>query len=389
MLADKKIATPKVFTDEFEDLKRTRPELNEERFNLDQIREVLVQILLNLRIQSVNHKSDVGKVDFNLSPYWIVNGGNILGVGYTVVGLVTTHMVRKPGVGMADTIQQRGRFFGYLNDRLKSVRVFISNTMAKRFQDYTAHEEGLRQSLKKYDATQPEYDSVNKPTLKDWKRVFWLDPAMQPTRKQAQRLMLERIRTEKDGWIAQKRPSPSVEIDIENLRLASEFVSVINDDANTGWQLSNQWGGVIGNESTTHLESQVPLAKIIEIVSNLTLSANDRARFDAAVLAIHETHADLEHQNGLVILIARGANQSFRRTRSEPVVLFQGRGDGKGGYVGDGKVRDQNAVTLQIHLLNIVDSDNPRRVIRQDMTAIALSLPSNAATWIQNVLLQP
>jgi hypothetical protein len=207
---------PEIFTFELLDLKKTNPLIDQHQITLDSLRPTITQVMNALRIQSVNHKSDVGKVNYNLAPYWVINGGNILGVGYTIEGLVTTHMIRKPGAGMADTIQQRGRFFGYLNNRFNEVRVFITDVMAKRFIDYAIHEEGLRTSLAKYDSSHQSYDTVAKPKLKEWKRAFYLDPAMIPTRKKAQRLMLERAQIDKDGWLPQRHLPNFSGADLEN-----------------------------------------------------------------------------------------------------------------------------------------------------------------------------
>lgn len=391
IMEDEKCDIPEVFKNELENICSTRPEIRENGLELHSLRAVIVQVLLALRIQTVNHKRDVGKVNFNVAPYWIINGGNILGVGYTVVGLVTTHMVRKPGAGMADTIQQRGRFFGYLSDRFASVRIFISPTMAKRFQDYSAHEEGLRRSLRKYDASSPEYDYDLKPTLKDWKRVFWLDPAMMPTRKKAQRLMLERARIETDGWIAQRHPSPSAATDATNGARIMQFVQAVETDPSLGWHLSNQWGGAPMNPSTTHLEAHVPLSMIVQLMSGHSMSSEDVGNFFSAVLAIEETHTDLDHQTGLVLLMAQGGeDKDFRRTRSLPVDLFQGRGQGRGQYVGDRKVMDVSRVTLQIHVLNLIEHmGDGDRVVRRDATTLAVRLPAATHAWARNLLQQP
>jgi hypothetical protein len=389
LLDDPTREVPKEIVGEHANLLTTRPELAKSPLTIDELRPVILQVLNHLRIQSVNHRNDVGKVDFNVTPYWIINGGNILGVGYTVEGLVTTHMVRKPGVGMADTIQQRGRFFGYLNDRLKSVRVFITSEMAKRFKDYSSHEEGLRSSLKKYDSSHPDYDHIQKPTLKEWKRMFWLDPAMMPCRRQAQRLMLERCRVDKDGWVTQRHSSPSVASDIKNVTLVREFVDYVNNSAGLGWRKSDRWGGPADNAATTHLETRVPLSIVVELLSQLTLRSEDRNQIDASILAIEETFKSLEATDGFVVLVAQGGpDKTFRRTRTEPISLLQGFAKGAGGYVGDREVRDPEAVTLQIHLLDIVDNENRSEIVRNDMTAVAICLPSGARKWMSNILIQ-
>lgn len=394
LFADPAFNLPKFFSDELEDLKKTNSRIESHQLTLADLKPIIVQIINAIRIQSVNHKSDVGKVNYNLAPYWIINGGNILGVGYTIEGLVTTHMIRKPGQGMADTIQQRGRFFGYLNNRFNEVRVFIIDTMAQRFIDYSIHEEGLRNSLAKYDSSKPTYDNVSKPKLKEWKRAFYLDPAMIPTRKKAQRLMLERANIDKDGWISQKFLPNFSGADAENLDLFKVFEAAINSDPNLRWYRSDQWGGNPMGESNVHLEAKVPAAKLIEYLTRSEFDAHDNGDINSACLAIEENLDDLKKDLVQVYLIARGNNINYTRKRTVPtsgkVELFQGHG-GKavGAYVGDRKVFHPSMVSVQIHILDIYPTDDHSGIPqRQSVPVIAIHLPGQIHKWAKNILKQ-
>ena len=79
LLTDPNYKLPEMFKHELEDLKKTNPMIEQNQLTLDSLRPIIVQVMNALRIQSVNFKSDVGKVNYNLAPYWIINGGNILG----------------------------------------------------------------------------------------------------------------------------------------------------------------------------------------------------------------------------------------------------------------------------------------------------------------------
>jgi hypothetical protein len=395
LFADPTFKLPSFFSDELTDLEKTNPKIGLLNLTLEDLRPILVQIMTALRVQTVNHKSDVGKVNFNLAPYWIINGGNILGVGYTIEGLVTTHMIRKPGQGMADTIQQRGRFFGYLNNRFNEVRVFISDTMAKRFMDYSIHEEGLRNSLSKYDSSKPTYDNVAKPKLKEWKRAFYLDPAMIPTRKKAQRLMLERARIEKDGWLSQKFLPNSSGADAENYELFKNFESMINNDQKIGWYKSDTWGGNPLGESNVHLKASVPAARVIEYLTRVKFDAHDSGDMNSACLAIDENLDNLQTDLVEVYLIARGNNTKFNRKRTVEVggkvELFQGRGGERvGAYVGDRKVFHPSRVSVQIHILDIYNThDHSVLAQKESVPVIAIHLPKQIHEWAKNILKQP
>lgn len=394
LLSDIKNDIPIEFKRELDDLRVTRTDIDASQLSLEAIREILVLVLKALRIQSVNHRKDVGKVDYNLAPYWIVNGGNILGVGYTVNGLVTTHMIRRSGAGMADTIQQRGRFFGYMGDRIDSIRIFITSEMARMFKEYSDHEESLRSSLMKYDASSSEYDSANRPTLKDWKRVFWLDPAMIPCRKNAQRLMLERAAIDAEGWVTQRDVSPSTESDNQNLTLVSGLDNFVTLNTPGGWKVSDYWGGEPGNNSTTHLEAEIPLQRLIEFMSSLTLSSTDLVSFNAAQLVIENLTDDLAAETASIFFMAKGSDRSYVRKRSienRGLDLFQGKGDGKGPglYVGDRKVRSEGKISLQVHVLNVfAEKDHAGLPLRSNATAIALCMPTKYSSKMKKIIQQ-
>jgi len=393
LFADPNYELPKIFAHELADLKKTNSSIATHQIDIDTLRPIIIQVMNALRIQSVNHKNDVGKVNYNLAPYWIINGGNILGVGYTIVGLVTTHMMRKPGAGMADTIQQRGRFFGYLNNRFDEVRVFITDLMAKRFIDYAIHEEGLRNSLIKYDSSQPNYDVVNKPKLKEWKRAFYLDPAMIPTRKKAQRLMLERAQIDKDGWLPQRHLPNFYGADTENLELFRNFEKEINTTFN--WFKSDSWGGNPEGDSNVHLQAKVPLAMVVEYLTRIRFSAVDNGDMNSACLAIEENAVDLSTDWADVYLIAHGNNKEPRRTRTVPdggsIELFQGRGEEhENKYLGDRMVHHPSRVSIQIHLLDIYPTKGRGKPSeRQSVPVIAVHLPKKVHSWAKNILKQP
>ena len=78
---------------------------------------------------------------------WILVGGQVLDRGFTVEGLTVTYMPRGPGVGNADTIQQRARFLGYKRPYLGYCRVFLEPSVAQLYKNYVRHEEDMRTRL--------------------------------------------------------------------------------------------------------------------------------------------------------------------------------------------------------------------------------------------------
>ena len=112
---------------------------------------------------------------------------------FTVEGLTVTYMPRGIGVGNADTVQQRARFFGYKRDYLGFCRVYLEQGTQRAFQRYVEHEEDMRGQLEDIR------DSGR--SLNDWKRAFVLDNALRPCRHNV--LEFDYIRGRfSDAWVA-------------------------------------------------------------------------------------------------------------------------------------------------------------------------------------------
>ena len=71
--------------------------------------------------------------------------------GFTVDSLSVTYMPRGVGVGNADTLQQRARFFGYakLKGYFGICRVYLEQALKVAFTDYVEHEQIMRGELEK------------------------------------------------------------------------------------------------------------------------------------------------------------------------------------------------------------------------------------------------
>ncbi|HVD99555.1 MAG TPA: Z1 domain-containing protein [Cytophagaceae bacterium] len=86
-------------------------------------------------------------VEWRNSYSWILIGGQAMDRGFTVEGLTVTYMPRSVGVGNADTIQQRARFFGYKSNYLGYCRVYLDREARDKYIEYVEHEEDMRKRL--------------------------------------------------------------------------------------------------------------------------------------------------------------------------------------------------------------------------------------------------
>jgi hypothetical protein len=131
-----------------------------------------------VRIQIENGKSpdkSLQQADWGKAPGWIVIGGNKLDRGFTVHNLAVTYMPRNASTN-ADTLQQRGRFFGYKKSYAELLRGWFSNDSEEMFTDYVVHETLMRSHLKELDESDTD--------VKIWRRKFILPNSLNPTRAQ-------------------------------------------------------------------------------------------------------------------------------------------------------------------------------------------------------------
>lgn len=113
--------------------------------------------------------------DWGKAPGWIVIGGNKLDRGFTVQNLAVTYMPRNASSN-ADTLQQRGRFFGYKKSYSELLRGWFSNDTEEMFTDYVVHETLMRSHLRELDESDTD--------VRMWRRKFVLPNALNPTRAQ-------------------------------------------------------------------------------------------------------------------------------------------------------------------------------------------------------------
>ncbi len=79
-------------------------------------------------------------LNFDASDIWFLIGGANLSRGFVVQGLLTTWMPLSPHAYVLDTMQQRGRFFGYKEDYLDLISVYLKKVTIDNFRNYTLYE---------------------------------------------------------------------------------------------------------------------------------------------------------------------------------------------------------------------------------------------------------
>ena len=160
-----------------DDLAQTEPDIPD----FSQVLPVLTQAVRRTVVYEINRRpsNQFQGID-DIDEFWrsnysfILVGGQSLERGFTVEGLTTTYMPRGIGVGQADTVQQRARFYGYNRGHLGYCRVYLETAARDAYQVYIDHEDRLRRSL-------AEHAESGRP-LDEWRRTFFLDASLKPTR---------------------------------------------------------------------------------------------------------------------------------------------------------------------------------------------------------------
>ena len=265
---------------------------------------------------------------------YILVGGQAMDRGFTFRGLTVAYMPRGRGVGNADTIQQRARFFGYKKDIFGYCRVFLEAGVLDAYRHYITHEEDVRERLIAHSKT-------GKP-LDEWKRAFFLDKTLKPTRQNVLDIGYFRVNS-RGQWYDLKAPHDSSEA---NRVIVQEFLKNLS--------FQNDKGHQDRTDIEIHQEAEVSLKKVCEdlLLKFRITRLVDTQKFTGLHLQI--AHYLDSHPDALcTVFHMSGGKLRSRRLhddRNEIVRLFQGSNRK---YPGDKSRKTSTRVTVQIHRLNL------------------------------------
>lgn len=318
------------------------------------------------------------QIDWKQTLGRILVGGQAMDRGYTVEGLTVTYMPRGLGVGNADTVQQRGRFFGYKQSYIGYCRIYLEADVSGAFHDYVEHEEDIRAQLSDYDNSDLSLD--------EWKRAFILSPSLRPTRNNV--LDLDYMR----GGLSASWFQPRYLISSEEVLLANRAVIArfLDNRPIEDFPVHRD-----NSASTTHLlVDDIPLVDVVEhlLIPYRLTHAEDSQKFTGLLLQL--SRALDNHPEEVCSIILMGPNDgSARRTRRVNTHgrlvanLFQGanpsRGPNKGErYPGDAAIGAEENVSIQIHRLDLL-SQKDDSTISQNVAVPAVWVPRRLGmSWL-------
>jgi len=293
--------------------------------------------------------------------------------GFTVEGLTVTYMPRGIGVGNADTVQQRARFFGYKRGYLGYCRVYLEQGTHRAFQRYVEHEEDMRVQLEDIR------DSGR--SLNDWKRAFVLDNALRPCRQNV--LEFDYIRGRfSDDWVAPRVVLATDNVLQANRQTVADFLETTQfiDDEGHQDRTDTQ-----RHEVATGLSLRDVLERLL-IPMRIT-SSRDSQQITGLLLQLSRAlENDPDEPCAVFRMSPRTGRERGVDGSGEVTNLFQGqapvnpparRGEV---YPGDRAVREEGHVTVQIHTLDLTRDGS---VVRENVPVLAVWVPSRLAVgWI-------
>lgn len=347
---------------------------------LDELIPYLRLAFGDTRILEVNSRAGVTPpVEWRSSYGWILVGGQAMDRGFTVEGLTVTYMPRGIGVGNADTVQQRGRFFGYKRDYIGYCRVYVDEGTMGAFRAYIEHEEDIRRQLKEFQ--------VQDMPLSRWKRAFILDSALRPCRRQV--LDFDYMRGGvRDEWLHPRIVQIPEELVTYNRQVVSQFVQGLN--------LVADGGHSDRAESQRHqVCREIPLEDVLDnlLVKIRIPESGDSQRNTGLLLQLSRALENSSEEECTVFLM-RPTMASERGIDDEGLVkqLFQGpspksrrwrRGEV---YGGDRGLHDEDCVTVQIHVMDLTTGDEStedKTTILRRVPVVAVRLPPRLRrSWI-------
>ena len=316
--------------------------------------------LRRTRAHKINSEPDASSLRWNSAYAHILVGGQSLDRGFTVEGLTVTYMPRSLGIGNADTLQQRCRFFGYKKSYLGLIRIYLNGDAINAYIDYVNSEEDIKNRiLRNMDKR------TKKCNYETMLKEFILSPSVaHPTRSNILG----------DGYVTSI--FKNWQFIGGNPRENNEMVYLTNKQlVNT--LLKNNYlkkSTFSGNtKATLHFDCKMPTKFFYDYLQKIKINSFVSKDRNVQIGMMYILKLIQEKQIGYIKLVymgnfirERNINPFFKTTD------FQGANLSKG-YKGARNCIDHNTITLQIHKIKDTNTN-------QIMMVSAFHVPNELST---------
>lgn len=365
---DHRESDPEDFAALLADFETARTELASTLGGLPTTEELTTSLKLALRRTLVIRMNAAGgptpAVPWKDATGFILVGGQAMDRGFTVRGLTVTYMPRGLGVGNADSVEQRARFFGYKQTYFGLCRVYLSDDVRRAFVEYVEHEVDIRVRLKEVQ--------VNHTPLKEWRRAFILDTMLKPTRANvlSARALGDQV---SDEWRVDDSPSLDAD-DLANRRqLRDGFVSKLS--------FSPDPGDPRRSDGQRHeMAVDVSLRHVIDLLIAFPVADPSAALSITGLIVQLEAIQQAHPAETCTVYRMRPSLRSARGLSAKEDTIkqiFQGANAGTG-YLGDREIHATDGISLQIHSFDLT-TEKDKVVRAKDVPVLATWVPSRLA----------
>jgi hypothetical protein len=344
----------------------------------EQVARSLRRAVSQTEVREVNTRAGgrTPQINWGQSYSWVLVGGQVMDRGFTVEGLTVTYMPRNLGVGNADTVQQRARFFGYKRGYLGQCRIFVGPDVRRAFRQYVEHEEDIRCQL-------AEFGASGRP-LSEWRREFFLSRQLRPTRDNVIDVAYERAQFG-DDWVYPNSPHESAEAVVTNRALFNAFRQT---------HPFRPYDGLDRRHQKSHrnlVVSGLPLRVAHEeLLTRYRVSRlEDSSRMGPLLRLVQRRLIECPEDTCSVFLMAEGHSRHRGYQDDQISYLFQGRqfatqgGERVETYPGDRAVRSPNGISIQMSYLDLGERVS---LVAENVPHLAVWVPAELA---RDTLLQP
>jgi hypothetical protein len=344
-------------------------------FTLNDILNTIPDALEATAIQELNtrEKNKITSVDWKGEYSWILVGGIGLDRGFTVEGLTVSYMPRSTGVGNADNIQQRARFFGYKRSYLGLCRIYLTSTNIDAFTDYVRHEESIRTNIRNH--------LKKGKTLKDWSRTYFLDQSLKPTRSSV--ILLEMYQSRgRGGWISPDHPHEDPDILAENRETAKDILKDFKLDRyeEPGWN---------AKQAVPSFSDTIKLAELLPYFGKIRYKwPDDSLQHSSLMLMLGQLVADQPDTICSFYAFSgpwSGVDAIRTLNDDNPAKiknLFQGS-NAATNYPGARALISEGDVTFQLHRYDLQTSDKKRTLKDVPVFAVHFPDPLIERVWVE------
>ncbi|WP_170409946.1 Z1 domain-containing protein [Ruegeria atlantica] len=360
------------FQSVFEGITKTYPV----DFGFDEIEPLLFDAVSETVIAELNtrEKNKIPTIDWKGDYSWILVGGIGLDRGFTVEGLTVSYMPRSIGIGNADNIQQRARFFGYKKAYLGLCRIYLTAENIEAFEDFVTHEESLRQSIAHHIEKGGD--------LKDWRRTWYLSERLQPTRRSV--VLLDMFQSKgRKGWIYPDFPYEGTDLVADNREVVNSLL-----DEFPLWEYKEE--GWNDRQTIPAFSDQIRLDDIIPFVGQIRYqNPNDSLQHSSIMIGLERLISEYPDMRcHFYAFSGPWSGSDVRRSlndKNPPKIrqLFQGS-NARTKYPGASKIHSDEVVSFHVHRYHL-ENHEKTRILLEDLPVLAVHFPEHLAerVWLE------